>query len=168
MSRTCDISRSHCSCTSAGIGRASPSRAACSLRVDCQIPQGLALDSYPGPLAQVIVNLINNAVLHAFEGMDEGLIRVQAQTEGEAWLQLSVEDNGRGIPVDSLHRVFEPFYSTKFGQGGSGLGLHLVKTLVEQNLGGQVRLESRPGQGCTILLRLPLQAPPTPSPSACA
>lgn len=130
-------------------------------RVDLQIAVDplLEMDSYPGPLGQVLVNLVNNAVLHGFEGREQGRLCIEAQALGPGWLRMEVADDGCGIATERLHRLFDAFYSSKFGQGGSGLGLHLVQDIVTQRLGGRITVSSSPGQGCRLSFELPLQAP---------
>ena len=124
-----------------------------------EIPQDLVLDSFPGPLGQVLINLINNAVLHAFEGRDTGIITLEAHHAGPGWLTVSVTDNGCGIAAEHQQKIFDPFFSTKMGQGGSGLGLHITYTLVTGLLGGRIELRSTPGQGSSFMLHLPVAAP---------
>lgn len=124
-----------------------------------QVPEGLPLDSYPGPLGQVLMNLINNALVHAFEGRVDGTITLSAQPLSPGWLRLSVQDDGCGIAPENQQKVFDPFFTTKLGQGGSGLGLHITYTLVTGLLGGRIALHSPPGQGCCFTLDLPQVAP---------
>jgi signal transduction histidine kinase len=132
-----------------------------SCRIDLQVTVDplLELDSYPGPLGQVLVNLVNNAVLHAFEGREQGRLIITAQALDSGWLRMEVADDGCGIATERLHRLFDAFYSSKFGQGSCGLGLHLVQDIVTQRLGGRIAVSSSPGQGCSFRFELPLQAP---------
>ncbi|MDY0164333.1 ATP-binding protein [Desulfobotulus sp.] len=123
------------------------------------ISEGLVMDSYPGPLGQVLMNLITNALVHAFDGKKPGLLHIHAAAENPQWVRLCVEDNGCGIPEVHQKRVFDPFFTTKLGQGGSGLGLHIVFNLVHGLLGGEVSLSSGPGRGSCFCIRLPLVAP---------
>lgn len=122
-----------------------------------EIPAGIMMDSYPGPLGQVIGNLLNNALKHGFEGRQRGVITISACVEGER-AELVFADDGCGIKPEHLPRVFDPFFTTKLGQGGSGLGLHILYNLVTGALGGTVRLESTPGEGTRFFLSLPLIA----------
>lgn len=124
------------------------------------------LDSYPGPLGQVVTNLLQNAIVHGFEdGQIAGTIALRAQSAGTGTVTLFVSDNGRGIQEVHLNRVFEPFFTTRLGQGGSGLGLHIVHNIVTGILGGRIEVTSAPEQGCTFSVTLPLVAP---SPAAAA
>jgi PAS domain S-box-containing protein len=119
----------------------------------------LWMDSYPGPIGQVLTNLINNAIVHGFDMGASGLITVRAQAQGPDRLLVEVHDNGLGIHPDNIHRVFEPFFTTRLGQGGSGLGLHIVHNLVTGVLGGSIDVHSHPERGTTFSLLLPTVAP---------
>ncbi|WP_298018409.1 ATP-binding protein [uncultured Castellaniella sp.] len=131
-----------------------------NIRLLDDVPPGLALDSFPGPLGQVLMNLINNALIHAFDGRETGLIRLSAALpEGSDAVRLTVADDGCGIPPGDRKRIFDPFFSTRLGQGGSGLGLHITHTLVTGLLGGRIEVDSEPGQGSRFVLHVPLRAP---------
>jgi PAS domain S-box-containing protein len=124
-----------------------------------EIPPDLVLDSFPGPLGQVLINLVNNAIVHAFEGRERGRIALRAGLAEAGWLDLTVSDDGIGIAGQNQQKVFDPFFTTKLGKGGSGLGLHVAYTLVTSLLGGRIELRSAPGQGSDFVLHLPLVAP---------
>lgn len=127
--------------------------------VDCDIATGIVMDSYPGPLGQVVTNLINNALIHAFADGRAGRVVVRAQAGPGPSLHLQVSDDGLGIPAEHLSRVFDPFFTTRLGQGGSGLGLNIVYNLVTKTLGGTVHVASTAGEGAIFSIVLPLQAP---------
>lgn len=127
--------------------------------VDEKVPEGIRLDSYPGPLGQVLMNLVNNAMLHGFEGRTEGTIWITAFAISEEWVELRVRDDGVGIPEDNLHRIFDPFFTTKLGTGGCGLGLSITHNIATSILGGKVQVNSIVGQGTTFIFTLPLLAP---------
>lgn len=120
------------------------------------------LDSYPGPLFQVISNLIENANTHAFAADAAGMVTIECEMVDSETLQIRCTDNGTGIPSDVRGKVFEPFFTTRRNEGGSGLGLHLVHNIVTGVLGGVIDLTSSRESGTTITLRLPLQAPHKP------
>lgn len=119
----------------------------------------LMMESYPGALGQVVTNLIENALVHGYAGRSGGQIDVRVEPFDDHQVQVQVSDHGRGIPPESLGRVFDPFFTTRLGQGGSGLGLSIVYGLVTRTLGGRIGVESTPGQGTTFSLVLPLQGP---------
>ncbi|MCP5196520.1 MAG: PAS domain S-box protein [Gammaproteobacteria bacterium] len=128
-------------------------------RVELDIAPELELDSYPGPLEQVIANLVGNSLTHGFVGMETGIIRMHAAALGPAQVVLRYTDDGLGIPPTILNHIFEPFFTTRLGQGGSGLGLYIVYNLVTSVLGGAVKVESLPGQGAGFTFVLPRDAP---------
>jgi PAS domain S-box-containing protein len=136
-------------------------------RVLHDIPPGIVMDSLPGPLGQVLINLINNALIHAFEGMHQGQVRIGARLTDDR-VQLTVQDNGRGMAPDVQKRLFEPFFSTRIGQGGTGLGMSIVESIVTRSLGGAMRVVSRIDHGTQFELDLPRtlpdENPKTPSP----
>jgi signal transduction histidine kinase len=120
--------------------------------------EGIEVDTFPGALFQILTNLLNNAQTHAFVEGQAGTMTLRAQVE-EGCVLLSFADNGRGMDAATAARAFDPFFTTRRGSGGSGLGLHIVHNLVTQLLGGSIELRTAPGEGATFELRLPLQAP---------
>ena len=140
----------------------SPSIRKSGCTVTTEIADALQMDSYPGPLGQVITNLINNAMVHGYREMPCGQITISAQYTGSDQLRLEVSDCGHGIPKSDLTHVFEPFFTTRMGQGGSGLGLHIVHNIVTSVLGGQITVRSEAGHGAAFTLVLPTSAPGQP------
>ncbi|KAF7599559.1 MAG: hypothetical protein CGU29_03560 [Candidatus Dactylopiibacterium carminicum] len=132
-------------------------------QVSADIPRGLLLDSYPGPFGQVVTNLLNNTILHAFEGRNHGLVSLQACHDPEdGWIRFSCRDDGVGISPANLRRIFDPFFTTRLGREGTGLGLNIVHNIVSSVLGGEITVESEEGRGSCFILRLPVQAPLNP------
>ncbi|MCE4555623.1 sensor histidine kinase [Roseateles cellulosilyticus] len=121
----------------------------------CDVPAGLALEGYAEVLQQVLEQLLENACVHGFRTA-AGRITVTARRDGAQRLTLELRDDGAGMPAGDVARAFEPFFSTTFGQGGSGLGLFVAHSLVHGLLGGSLTLESTPGQGTVLRLLLPL------------
>ena len=134
-----------------------PSLRKTSHTVECLVHDDISLDSYPGPLGQIVTNLINNALLHAFEGRQHGTISITAHLAQPGWVEITVADNGIGIPAAHLDKVFDPFFTTKLGKGGSGLGLNIVYNLVNTSLGGRIQVSSEPGMGARFTLVVPLR-----------
>jgi PAS domain S-box-containing protein len=130
-----------------------------AFRVDQRIPEDLMMDSYPGPLGQVLTNLVTNALVHGFEGRKSGVVSISAQPMAKGWMDLVVQDDGVGIPAANLNRIFDPFFTTKLGDGGSGLGLNITHNIVTRLLGGRIRVQSVVGEGATFILTLPTVAP---------
>jgi signal transduction histidine kinase len=126
--------------------------------IEIDIADGIAFDSYPGPLGQVINNLVQNAIKHGFEGRPQGTLKISASLRQDA-VEIDFIDDGNGMPAEVLAHIFEPFYTTKLGHGGSGLGLSIALNIVTGVLGGTLSATSKPGLGTQFFLRLPLRAP---------
>jgi len=128
-----------------------------TLNVECQ--PNLTMNSYPGPYGQVLTNLFLNAVAHAFPDGRAGTIEIQARACGKDNVEIIFSDNGCGMSLDVRRRAFDPFFTTRRDQGGTGLGLHIVYSVVTNRLGGRLDLDSEPGRGTRIRILLPLVAP---------
>jgi PAS domain S-box-containing protein len=126
--------------------------------IEEDIPDGIWLDSYPGPFGQVVTNLLNNTLLHAFDGQSKGLVRLTAEVDG-AFVIFGCADDGVGISPAHLNKIFDPFFTTKLGKRGSGLGLNIVHNIVTGVLGGEIGVDSEPDYGTSFTLRIPLIAP---------
>jgi signal transduction histidine kinase len=121
------------------------------------VPAGIALDSYPGPLGQVLINFVNNSLLHAFDAPG-GHMTLTASLPEPGRVRIAFSDDGRGIPPEYLARIFDPFFTTRMGQGGTGLGLNIAYNITTSLLGGEIRVDSAPGRGTVFILNLPLAA----------
>ena len=128
-------------------------------RVRNAVAPDLFIETYPGPLEQIFDNLVQNAVVHAFDQEQEGAIVIANSTSDDFGITLVVSDNGKGIAPEHLNRVFDPFFTTRLGQGGSGLGLNIVYNLSRGILGGQISVTSTRGIGTEFRLKLPWVAP---------
>ncbi|MDE2429019.1 MAG: PAS domain S-box protein, partial [Burkholderiales bacterium] len=137
-----------------------------TLEVD--IPEPISMDSYPGPLEQVVTNLINNAVAHAFDGKEFGVMRLYATMSAPDSVRIEFSDDGIGIEDEQLSRIFDPFYTTKLGRGGTGLGLNIVHNIVTKMLGGHLDVKSFYGKGTCFIVDLPQSAPRTTPQNASA
>jgi PAS domain S-box-containing protein len=119
----------------------------------------LAMDSYPGPFGQALTNLAVNSMTHAFSGRRKGKIDVSVRAAGHEHVEVLFADDGCGMAPDVERRAFDPFFTTRRHDGASGLGLHIVHSIVVDQLGGRLRLESKLGAGTTVQLILPRIAP---------
>lgn len=118
-------------------------------------PQDLEIDSKPGPINQILINLIMNSLIHAFEHTEQGEMKIEVEVNKNN-CRLVYSDNGSGVPESIKKRIFDPFVTTKRGEGGSGLGLHLVYNLVTQALNGKIQLDSTLGLGIRIQIDFPV------------
>ncbi|NUY56173.1 sensor histidine kinase [Salinivibrio sp. EAGSL] len=128
-------------------------------QLEVAIPAGILLNSYPGALTQTLINLINNALIHAFIGRDTGHIHIIATMATTESVSIRIHDDGAGMTPEVQKRIFDPFYTTRLGQGGSGLGLHITFNLVTGILGGRIEVQSEPEHGSCFTITLPLIAP---------
>jgi PAS domain S-box-containing protein len=127
-------------------------------RIEVEVAQDIELDGYPGPLEQVVANLLDNSRVHGFDGVERGLVQISAHTDG-GQVRLLFADDGCGIAPHIMGKVFDPFFTTRLGRGGSGLGLYLVHKLVTTVLGGSIQVRAGAPRGCVFELCLPLVAP---------
>jgi len=133
------------------------------LNVTCE--RGLTVNSYPGPYGQVLTNLFLNSVMHAFPEDATGTIDIKVHSAGDDSAEVYFCDDGCGMSFGVRRQAFNPFFTTRRDQGCTGLGLHIVHTIVTQRLGGRINLDSAPGEGTRVQLVLPRMAPADPAAS---
>jgi signal transduction histidine kinase len=139
-------------------------RSPITLSVD--VPEGLVVDGFPGSYGQILTNLFLNAANHAFPDGRSGAIAISARPRGNDDVEIIFADNGAGMTPDVQRQAFDPFFTTRRNEGGTGLGLHIVYNLVTQQLGGRMMLESRLGQGTTFRIIMPRTAKRGPGDTA--
>ena len=125
-----------------------------------EVPSGIPMTSYPDLLTQVLINLVGNAQLHAFDGLSGGQVTLRAQARADH-VEISVSDDGVGIAPEAQSRIFDPMFTTRLGRGGMGLGLSVVHNIVTRQMGGKVQLQHVQPRGACFVLQLPLVAPAT-------
>jgi two-component system NtrC family sensor kinase len=131
------------------------------IRLD--VPIDIEMASYPGPLGQVMINLINNALLHGFDHRTTGVVTISARKLEDKEVEITVQDDGNGIAPENLKRIYDPFFTTKLGAGGSGLGLHITYNIVSSLLRGRIKVISEIDVGTTFTLVMPLDVLPEKS-----
>jgi signal transduction histidine kinase len=129
-----------------------------SIVLSVEIPENLLIDGYPGSYGQILTNLFLNAANHAFPDGRSGTITISAKPRGNDDVEIAFADDGAGMTADVQRQAFDPFFTTRRNEGGTGLGLHIVYNLVTQQLGGRMMLDSRPGQGTTFRIIMPRTA----------
>lgn len=112
-----------------------------------------------GSLAQILTNMILNSLVHAFDGIDQGSIRIRLRVHNET-LHCTYQDNGNGVSDEDLAHLFEPFFTTRRNEGGSGLGTHIIRNLVTQTLHGDITAYSAPGKGLRYDFHFPVEVLP--------
>ena len=128
-----------------------------TLNVECE--PNLTMNSYPGPYGQVLTNLFLNSVAHAFPDGRAGTVDIKVRAAGNDHVEIIFADDGCGMSLDVRRRAFDPFFTTRRDQGGTGLGLHIVYSIVTNRMGGRLDLDSEPGRGTRVQMVLPRVAP---------
>jgi len=121
--------------------------------VEVRCPTGLWLQGYRYALKLVLRNLLSNAIEHGYAGREAGRIEISVRQLDEGEVEIKVSDDGRGIDASLHSRIFDPFFSTRLGRGGAGLGLYIVHNVVREQFGGSVQVQSVPGIGAAFVLR---------------
>lgn len=123
------------------------------LEIDC--PPEIMMFSYPGAISQIVTNFVSNSLVHAYpDGRLGGRMWLQVRRSGQN-IKITYRDDGVGVRSEILGRIFEHFFTTRRGIGGSGLGLGIVHNLTTELMGGSIEAISPPGSGLQIQLRLP-------------
>ena len=120
--------------------------------VECD--ENIILNSYPGYMSQILTNLINNSILHGFEKNEEGQINIIIK-DLKNNIELTYKDNGKGIPSNLHDKIFDQYFTTKKGEGGTGLGLYIISELVENKLNGNIEVRKIEERGFKTVINLP-------------
>jgi signal transduction histidine kinase len=123
--------------------------------VNVDVINDAVVTTYVGAISQVCTNLVQNALVHAFPDEVSGQITLTVDRHDDGGALLLCRDDGAGMEATVLRRIYEPFFTTQRGRGGSGLGMHIVHNLVTDLLGGSIDVESSQGQGTTVTIHLP-------------
>ncbi len=136
-------------------------RSPVKVRLECA--SDVELYGHPGALGQIITNLINNSLTHAFDPGQSGEIVISAKRDG---MEVVVEfsDNGKGMDAHTRAHIFEPFFTTTRGKGGTGLGLFICHNLATSELKGSLSVDSEPGKGTRFALSYPVEKAPQVAP----
>lgn len=124
--------------------------------VEVGIAESIVMHSYPGAISQLLTNLVMNSLIHGFPEGGEGKITLYAERMNDGLIRFRYSDNGVGMPPQHLQKVFDPFFTTRRGSGGSGLGMHIVYNLVNQQLGGTIEIKSELGKGVEVVVTFPV------------
>ena len=124
------------------------------INIAVQCDENLVLNSYPGSFGQILTNLINNSLLHGFEQNDEGEIKISIN-DLENEIEMIYQDNGKGIPLELSNKVFNQYFTTKKGTGGTGLGLYIIKDIVTEKLNGNIEISALEEKGVKFLIKIP-------------
>jgi PAS domain S-box-containing protein len=128
-----------------------------SLNVQCE--PNLFMNSYPGSFGQVLTHFFLNSIAHAFPDGKPGMIDIKARAAGASEVEILFSDDGCGMSPDVRRKAFDPFFTTRRHEGCTGLGLHIVHSIVTDRLGGRLDFHSEPAKGTRVRLVLPRTAP---------
>ncbi|MGS2721439.1 ATP-binding protein [Paraglaciecola aestuariivivens] len=123
--------------------------------IDIQCDEKLQVHCRTGALVQIITNLVMNSIIHGFADKEAGQISIKVEAKNNN-VQLFYKDDGCGLSKQAMSKLFDPFYTTKRGEGGSGLGTHLVYNLVVKGLGGKITPSSELGKGLAYHIEFPI------------
>ncbi|MEW6981621.1 ATP-binding protein [Colwelliaceae bacterium 6471] len=112
--------------------------------IDC--PDNIEIYGHAGAIAQIITNMIINSLVHAFDNIESGTITISVNMQNDR-LHIHYQDNGSGVAQEQMPKLFDPFYTTKSGEGGTGLGTHIIHNLVVDTLNGKIHAECEEGKG---------------------
>jgi signal transduction histidine kinase len=117
----------------------------------------IKLKTIPGALAQVLTNLITNTISHAFtdSNIDKAKINIELEQPTQNEINIMFSDNGSGMSQEILENIYEPFYTTKRSEGGTGLGMNSVYNIMQQKIKGKIDIQSKVNEGTTVTLSLP-------------
>ena len=122
--------------------------------VESEYEEGIGIETHPGALSQIISNLVINSLTHAYDENSEGVIQIKSHADGGS-VVIEYSDDGKGISQENLKNIFTPFFTTRRGLGGSGLGLSIVYNLVTGTLKGNITVESEEGKGTQFRIEFP-------------
>lgn len=125
-----------------------------SHNIDVDCPDNLVVRCAPGAIAQIVTNMMMNSLIHGFDGITQGDIKMKIWSDDNN-VHIDYSDNGKGLNKEMLEKHFDAFFTTRRGKGGSGLGTHIMYNLVTQTLGGKIEAESEPGKGLNYRIIFP-------------
>lgn len=123
-------------------------------QINVTCPDNLVVTCAPGAIAQIVTNMVVNSLMHGFEGKVAGTVTLDVKEDGDN-VVIRYQDDGRGLSEEELSKLFDAFFTTKRGEGGSGLGTHIMYNLVTQSLHGHIEADSTLGNGLQYTIRFP-------------
>jgi len=126
-----------------------------NIKIILNCDEKITIYSYPGICSQIVTNLVINSLVHGYDYKDNGLITLDYKIAYSA-LHFTYTDNGKGINKENLKKIFNPFFTTKRKEGGSGLGLNIIYNLITQKLNGTIKCKSKMGQGVEFNIVIPI------------
>ncbi|WP_016955982.1 PAS domain-containing sensor histidine kinase [Catenovulum agarivorans] len=127
--------------------------------IEVDIPEQVEMFSYPGPLSQVFINLINNSLTHGFKAKTDGNIKISVfdYRVTDKHVLIVYADNGSGVEQQDLDKIFTPYYTTNRDNGNTGLGMSICKSIICDKLAGEIVANSDKGCGFEMYIRIPTE-----------
>lgn len=126
-----------------------------NINFEIYVDDNINLNSYSGAISQILTNLIMNSIIHGFKNLDSGLISIKSEVDREN-VFITYSDNGNGIDNNIINKIYDPFFTTNRGSGGSGLGMNIVYNLIQDKLNGEIKCSSTSNQGVEFFISIPL------------
>lgn len=124
--------------------------------VEIICPTEYVVEMKAGSLVQILNNLIENSLVHGFDEKENGHIVIEVQDAGTQ-MKLRYKDDGKGLSQEEKIKFFEPFYTTKRSEGGSGLGTHIIYNIVTQSLNGEIKILEDKNKGLGLEIQIPIK-----------
>lgn len=133
-------------------------------QIELTCPLDLEVVGYPGAITQILTNLIMNSIIHGFRGKVSGIITISistlvsetiAETTAGKSILIHYHDNGNGMTEEVLKQMFTPFFTTNREEGGTGIGMNIIKTIIIEQLKGTIAVKSRPQEGVDFEIVIP-------------
>lgn len=125
-----------------------------NIQISVECNEKLILNTYPNFIFQILTNFINNSLLHGFEKDEKGNINIII-SDLDNEIELIYKDNGKGIPKELKENIFQQYFTTKKGKGGTGLGLYIIKRIVTEKLNGEIQINQKKTKGVEFLIKIP-------------
>jgi PAS domain S-box-containing protein len=126
-----------------------------SHQIELRCNDDIEMTSFPSAIAQIIINLVVNSLMHGFKNKTSGTITIEVSLRKNQ-VVIDYTDNGQGIPKNQLEKIYDPFFTTARGEGGTGLGLNIVFNTVHQVLNGTITCVSKANMNTTFTIKIPL------------
>jgi two-component system NtrC family sensor kinase len=126
--------------------------------VDFQCPDSIVFEHYPGDLGTILTNLVMNSLIHGYVAKDEGTITIAVKDKVDT-VAIDYRDDGSGIADSIINQVFDPFFTTARNSGGTGLGLHIIRSIIVDRHGGRIDLDGGEGRGVYFKILMPKESP---------
>ncbi len=125
-----------------------------NIKISNQVDKNILINSFAGSFAHIFTNLIMNSLIHGFAEGESGEVIICA-TQDNTNIYIDYSDNGAGISSENIDKIYDAFFTTKADEGGSGLGMQIIHSLITKQLQGSISVKSKMGEGVLFNIILP-------------